>query len=43
MEEEDFNWLYIGIGIGIILFIIAVIKQYLEHAKNPEANAFRQI
>ena len=43
MKEEYFNWLYIGIAIAAILFIIIVIMLYIENRKSPETKAFKQI
>ena len=43
MKEEYFNWLYIGIGIAGVLFIIIVIMLYIENRENPETKAFKQI
>ena len=42
-NKEYLDLVYVALGIGTILFIIAAIRQYLEYAKSPKAKAWKQI
>ena len=42
-NKEYVAWFYIALGVSTIIFIIAVIKYYLDNAKTPEAKAWKRV